>query len=257
MVIAALSGIFGIFQTEWFVSTRPSPALSEIRQQVTIDDAVQQKIYVEYCRNHQSGTRGIIFYSPLFNEKQVKLLETAKDALMRDLALQSQLRNDFGHSFDEVNAFFVPAWELHNPWNQDVVGLTKVGWFGIKAHAGDPNILGFTMRDRQNIPMQLTIDGTPRVALNLEAFVSAHTLQLTVYHELLHAANVPAYDPPRVTLLQTDLTYLPQYRDYIHQTGLDDGREQRIWLVIVFAPWTVCLLVLVQTVYYRKRRLRV
>ena len=256
MIVAGLSGLFGIAQTQFFTTFFNGHSLEHIRKTIGLDKTKQHSIYNEYCsRNPKEwARRGITFYSPFFHEKELRMLETAKNALLSDQDLQAQLTRDFGSSFAEVNAFILPAWKLHNDWNRDVIGVTKSGREGILSPAGDPNILGFTMRDRHDVPIQLTTDGTPRVALNLEAFKSQNMLQLTLYHELLHALNVPSHEPPKITLLQTDLTYLESYRNYVNNRGLGSSGERWIWVLGVCAPWFIFLVALRHVIGERRRK---
>jgi hypothetical protein len=237
MVVAGFSGVFGILQTQWYVGKLKSIDPKNIQQMIRDDEVIQRHQALEYLKSLGVPQVGVLFHKGLFNDTQQQNLKEQFEILLQDKVLEDELQRSFGHSFKEVNAVVLPAWQLHNDFNRQPAGLTELGWSYATTPAGDSNVLGYTIRERPGNDA-VTCDGTPRIALNLEAFVSKESLRLTLFHELLHAMNVPEFIPPRYCLLQTDLTYLPQYRSYVTQAGLEGWHERSTW-IFVFAPWIV------------------
>jgi hypothetical protein len=238
MIFAAASGVFGILQTDWYVGLFRGPDPAVIRQEIAKCRARQIDLAARY--RNESGKApfsGIVFEPSLFTENQRRSLQDARHFLLGDSSLQKELLEEFGVSFQDIDALVVPSWEMRNDQNSEKVGLTPDGWRVAKNYFRELNAMGFTIRDSGT--ELLSYDGRPRIVLTPEAFRSAKTLRLTLFHEFLHAMNVPGYTPSRFSILQNDLTYLPEYRSFIGRTGLEGWRQTAIWSLGVFTPATL------------------
>jgi hypothetical protein len=240
--LLALVGIFGILQTEWFVSLLPRPTVEEIRQHINASRALQKQIADKYRVQIGREPDNSIALSPLFTELQQRELQEAIAFLLRDESLQIDLKNNFGLSFGDVNAVIVPGWAISYE-NVDLIGITLEGWRAAQSASTDTQ--GFTLRDRPGLP-QSTVEGRPIIVLNYWAFRSNDTLRLSLFHEMLHAMNVPGYYPSRLAFTRNDLDYLPQYRDFVSRSGLEGKRDYIIWIVLVLMPWSLFLLLIVR-----------
>lgn len=230
LILSLAVGIVGVFQTRFFVSVLPRPDTAVVRE------------HIRRCRNFQNRTAadiknpsgGIVF--KLFDVEPTRKLEKAKESLVNDSALQAELINKFGVCFRDLDVIVAPAWVLPN--DNEQLGITPEGWKQAKLAKGESDVGGLTLR---NQPSQkpVTIDGRPRIVLNPNAFQSAETLRLVLFHELLHALNVPGVYPWPLTFAQNDLTYLPEYRAFIWREGLEGWDESRTWVLAVVVPWLI------------------
>lgn len=236
IILTVILLLSGIVQTQRFVTLLPCPSLEEIREHIKQCRAIQA---------NQPQETGIVF--KLFDEETTKKLEATKDSLINDTELQDELQKTFGMSFRELNAVVVPSWKLISKDNNGLVGVTDDGWIEARKAIGEPDVGGITLRNKPNA-RKWTEDGTPRIVLNTAAFGN---LRLTLFHELLHAMNVPAFYPSPVTFAQNDLTYLPQYRNFVHRAHLDYWHEPKIWFLAVGVPILILFLL-----FLRLRRLR-
>jgi hypothetical protein len=234
-------------QTEWYASRQKWVDHVSVHREVTADWELQRQLAKRHgTEPGEKPATGIVFPTELFNERQRQALENAKQFLLSDQELQKELNEKFGFSFQDINAVVVPGWQLHNSSNRMLVGLTEISWNALGDLPGDPNVPGFTLRDRDP-RLLIAYDGRPRVVLNLAAFHSQNMLRWVLFHELLHAMNIPAHNPPKYVRLQSDLTYLPLYRSFIRKAGLGGWYEVWIWLLCVCAPWTIGLIVGLRT----------
>jgi hypothetical protein len=256
ILILLLVGVFGIFQTQLFVSLMDRPSLGDIKRQMDVSEHRQREIAARY--QQRTGKKPVdelhISGKPLFSEIQYRAIDEAAKSLMED----DDTLPYFKTSLKQVRAVIFPAWMIDKPKDYEAFGITPDGASHAPAVAGDPLIHAFTLRDRDPVdqPHEVTVDGTPRIALNLSAFESKETLRLTIFHELLHAGNVPGYDASRFTVLQNDLTYLPEYRGYIAREGLEGWRELKLWGWWVCAPWGVSGLLMLFTPWHNSRTFR-
>ena len=226
MVAAVLSVMIGVLQTEWFVTMLNHPTAAQVQQSIQEDDAEQQKIRRQYEQTGKACITGIVFHER-FEQSARDMLNRALTELKANHELQKTLKNDFGKTFDDVDAVIFPAWQTNH--HKAVYGFTEIGLAAARSASAQLFAAGFTIRDRRNKP-QVTEDGVPRIGIDLEAFEDNETLKVTLFHELLHAMNVPKHEPPWYTfsLLQNDLAYCDEYRDCIHRFSFKNDRE---WLV--------------------------
>jgi hypothetical protein len=223
IALSAILLIGGIFQTQLFVSFWSYPNNKTIRGHMAECRAIQDKMAT------QDRQHGIIFQ--LFDDKVRNNLEATRDALLNDDSLQSELEEKFGMSFRELDVVIVPAWE-NSPDNNALIGITYDGWKEATKVKGFSDVGGVTIRDKPQLSKR-TVDGRPRIVLNPCAF---QNLRLTLFHELLHAMNVPAYYPSSLTFAQNDLIYLSEYREIVSRERLDEWHEIKIWAFAVGVP---------------------
>ncbi|HLL14618.1 MAG TPA: hypothetical protein VK388_06115 [Pyrinomonadaceae bacterium] len=244
ILLSALVMVGGFFQTQLFVRSLPRPETNVIRA------------HIEHCRKlqdqlgAQKQPSGIVFR--MFSEKPLRTLEEVKESLLKDQALQSELKEKFGISFHELKVVIVPAWALITIDNNDQIGITYAGWKESNSAKGDSDIGGFTLRDKGGLP-QITLDGRPRIVLNSVSFQDRNSLRLTLFHELLHAMNVPGDYPSKITFAQNDLVYLPEYRAFVNREKLDGYRETTIWFLAVLIPALILILLVRRYKKIRKR----
>jgi hypothetical protein len=254
-------GCLGICQTQRVIGWIGRQDIASIRQEMAVAEQAQEQIRESYFRKTGHTPPFKITFHPLFNDKQKQMLEAARVEILRDQKFQDTLEGLFQTCFRHASVVVIPAWHMHNSANYEWMGIPRASGLAASVHAGDPTIEGFTIRDRYPNEAQRTIDGIPRIALNLEAFQSTKTLQLTLFHELLHGLNIPGHEPlGPINQFQNDLTYLPEYRIFVSQTRLDGWREYKInagvalfWLalaiVAIRAPKGTLLV-------FRRRRMR-
>jgi hypothetical protein len=248
-VLSFLIGIVGIFQTRTFIARLPGLDETSIRQHVT-----QCRRFQSVKRNNSTQTKSGIVVELFDTDKQKQSIEDARDSLLKDEELQSVLYQKFGVSFRDLDVVIIPAWKMDTPDNIEQLGITINGWRQASTAKGEANVGGFTLRDRPTDARPTTLDGRPRIVINPKAFESEKALQLVVFHELLHAMNVPGFYPWPLTFAQNDLTYLEEYRHLVKRGGLEawDGwDETRTWVLAVFVPWLICALLIRQIWIYR------
>lgn len=244
ITLSAIVLICGFFQTQLFVKLLPRPENNVIRAHIEQCRKIQEQL------GAQKNPSGIIFW--MFGEKPLRTLEEAKESLLRDDALQTKLKEKFGTSFRELNVVIVPAWAMDTTANNEQIGITYAGWKEATGAKGDSDVGGFTLRDRPGLK-QITVDGRPRIVLNPVCFQDRNSLRLTLFHELLHAMNVPGDYPSRVTFAQNDLIYLPEYTEFVNQENLDGHREAIIWVLAVLIPAFILALLVRRHKKVRKR----
>jgi len=249
-ILSFLVGVVGIFQTRTFISQLPGLDESYIRQHVT-----QCRKLQTVKQNNSTQEKSGIVVELFDNDKQKKSIEEARDSLLKDEELQSVLREKFGISFRDLDVVIVPAWRMDTPDNIEQIGITIDGWRQASTAKGETNVGGFTLRDRPTDAKPTTLDGRPRIVINPKAFESEKALRLIVFHELLHAMNVPGFYPWPLTFAQNDLTYLKEYRYFVKTArleGWDGWDETRTWVLAVFVPWLICGQLIRQICKYRK-----
>jgi hypothetical protein len=240
IILSAILLIGGICQTQLFVRFWAYPDNKTIRGHMAECRKLQDAM------SHGNQEHRIVFQ--LFDDKVRKTLEATRDSLLNDDSLQSELKAKFGVSFRELDVVVIPAWE-NTPDNIDLVGVTQDGWKEATKVKGYSDVGGVTVRDKP-ILSKRTVDGRPRIVLNPCAF---QNLRLTLFHELIHAMNVPAYYPSPLTFAQNDLIYLPEYREIVRREHLDEWREIKIWTFAVIVPALLFGLIIRRFVKLRAR----
>ncbi|HXQ71050.1 MAG TPA: hypothetical protein VN844_11210 [Pyrinomonadaceae bacterium] len=134
---------------------------------------------------------------------------------------------------DSVGAVVALSWETDNQGYAEVIGITRQGgWTDFKEATKSCAIGATTIRDRPGVD-QRTLDGTPRIVLNPNALAYSNWTKFVVFHEMLHAMNIPAYSLP-LAWVQTDLTYLEEYRWYVEKNNLGTWNDYICWGFTVF-----------------------
>jgi hypothetical protein len=256
MILSTLVAVLNVVQTEWFVRRYPPPGgMEKVKADMTADRDLQNQHREEYAESGKELVQGIAFNS-LFTEDQKKALKDVTDSLLNDEHLQDDLKQEFGVSFKDLNAMVIPAWQIHNEGNKFQLGLTDVCWKAAREPAGKLHVGGFTVRDTVKFKGRLTLDGTPRIALNYQAFNSIRDLRLALFHEMLHALNVPGFYPCPIILTQTDLTYLPEYRSFIKQERLNNSsQEYSLWCFLIIMPLIISFIKLLEARRYSPLRM--
>lgn len=256
-ILPMIVGLVGFVQTDAFASLLSRPSDAQIRVSMRESQAIQDEIARRSSINPPS--RAIEFQ--LFDEAQVTALQNATSFILVDDSLQRELQLAFGRSLRDVTAVVVPSWRI-NSGNLDLLGITNEGWQSIQTkRSGGLDLLqtsltdvgGYTLRERPHTPA-VTLDGRPRIVLNLSAFESAAKLRLVLFHELLHAMNIPGYQPPWYAFAHNDLTYLPLYRDYVRRSGFRRFDEYMVWILAVITPWIASLMGIRHLIRLRRRR---
>jgi hypothetical protein len=221
--------LFGFAQTEKFVSLLPHPSKAEIRASMEKATAEQRQIMARYGYVDGQEPHATRMVSNLFTDEDEKRVHIALYNLLRDEKLNEPLRHGLGVRLRNVTAVIVPY-----GYDAAQLGLTEDGR-RLLTSTGELNLSGMTIRDVDSA-RQLTSDGRPRIILFDTAFYSEKTLRLTLFHELLHASNVPGHTLSPFTFLQDDLTYLPEYRFALKERGFRKWNEFYIWLFGVVLP---------------------
>lgn len=241
--IFALSTIFVLPQTALFVSSWSRPGGVEgIKRDMASDSKTQGQRRAEYLhQGTESAPEGIVPLGPFTSEERL-MLDNATNFLKDDESLQKDLLSKFGVTFRDLNAVIIPEWEMKSV-NAEMLGITRAGMED--AYAQEPwgfDVGGITVRDRGGLA-PATSDGRPRIALNLWSFNSTKELRSALFHEMLHAINVPGYRPLCVSrshgapvcavLAQSDLVYLPEYRNFRDRAKLKGVHDAMINLLFL------------------------
>jgi hypothetical protein len=173
--------------------------------------------------------------SPFFSGVQRRAIQKTFEELASNEALNSELARGLdGVSLRDISAEVLPEWEVRRIDTAERFGLTKEAWRAFMRHE-TPFQLGYTLRDTDSDP-HVTLDGTPKIILGPQSFVNEQTLHRVLFHELLHALNVPGYRPSPLAILQDDFAYLPVYRRIVSEEGLDAQVDYFIWFAAVLLP---------------------
>src|SRR5882724_358682 len=227
--------IVGFCQTQLFVSLLPYPRAQVLnhREKASLR---QSEIQSEYRARTGNEPLSFVEYRSFSPSVQVELKESMT-YLISDERLNTKLKESFGVTLRDTKAVIIPSWEVEDRAGATLVGLTLSGWTMLSSRSiSDEH--GVVIRDTGDQSEQLTTDGVPRIVLSASAFQDPKTLRLTLFHELLHALNIPGYSPSRVVALQDDLTYLPEYRSIVRQEKLRGWTEYNIWFFGVILPFT-------------------
>jgi hypothetical protein len=245
ILLLFLLGLFGVLQTQWFIKHflhRPDHKV--LNSHIEECNKRQKEIYDRL--EQQSGKppgENIYIMKDHFSQTQHDMIAEATKSLVDDDDTVPYFRT----SLKEVRAVIFPAWMVVKREGYEDFGITPEGARNAPVIAGKRGVDALTLRDRHDLPYQVTNDGRPRIAINLSAFGSSETLRLTIFHELLHAGNVPGYVPGWREYLQNDLKYLPEYRSYIAREGLEGWQEWKLWVWWVWTPWGVGILIILFT----------
>jgi hypothetical protein len=170
-----------------------------------------------------------------FDNQLAIRIRAAVHSFRDDVALNKMLKLQFAEDLNDLNAVIVPSWQITSEAEADLYGITLVGrTYANKARNTD-YVGAYTLRNRPDEP-NVTTDGRPRIILNPIAFQSESALRFTLFHELLHALNIPGRDPPWFCFGQDDLGYLKEYREEVHRRGWILSSQILIWILAVLVP---------------------
>jgi hypothetical protein len=237
-LISILIAVIGFFQTQFFVSLSSRPDNESVRREIAAAELIQRQLSIAYSK--QTGTaltRGIQIDNR-FGDLAGNQVRRTIDNFFNDAILQTEIQKSFGVSLRDLNAVVTPAWSLTTQEDLTSLGLTTQGGKIAIVARGDSRVGGFTLRDKDSA-QAVTLDGIPRIFLNLSAFESQRTLRFTLFHELMHAINVPGHRPFFLTFAQDDLTYLPEYRSYVARENLTGYGELKIWVFAIMIPLVI------------------
>ncbi len=226
--------IFGFCQTQFFISLLPYPK-EEVLIHMKEARKVQQEIEAKFRAQYGQEPEGSITTSKLFPSEVQYELNEAITYLMNDESINAKLKQSFGITLRDARVVIVPSWKLTED-NYAQLGITDLGGKKAQTQAGEIELHGFIIRDKGGQEGLVTLDGVPRIFLGASAFSDRKTLTYSLFHELLHALNIPGYYPFPFTILQDDLTYLPVYRSIINEEHFSGLREYQIWLILVIMP---------------------
>lgn len=238
---------FFVAQSEWYVSLPGPPGGVERMRRRMENDREAQKLIGDRYREEKNKepVRGLVFHS-LFGEANRIRLERAKQFLLGDKIFEEKFKRKYGVSLQDVNALVIPDWHMNNPDNQGQFGFMDTGWTECKKITGKLSVGGYTIRD--TVVRQATVDGTPRILISYKAFRSDEKLRQTLFHEMLHALNVPKHYPSRINFTRSDLVYLPEYREFLERTGLRNS-EWWLWYLLIY-PLSITALALFLTALF-------
>jgi len=253
VLVSLFLGIFCFMQTEQFVSLMPRPSDQEVRQHIESSKTIQAEVKKKANKPEPLENPEYLYFS----KRQVELLDDARKFLLNDPELNEIVEKRFLGSLKDQQIVIAPFWETDNQGYSEVLGLTKdFGWSDFEEAYNDCHVGATTIREKPQTNHQKTLDGRPRIILKATAFESKRSIRLALFHEMLHAVNIPGYEYKpelpligkiKVTLTQTDLTYLAEYRLFARKADLyrwDDYILGLLTLVFVTAfVWTFVLFV--------------
>lgn len=244
--------IWGLRQTEWAISrffTRPG-GIDRIRLQMKADQDIQLKRNKNYCADPQAKRKpcvpmgkkdgeGIQVLKDLFSKRQQAQLDLAIRHLLSNEAARKALEERFGTSLHELDAVIIPAGDILIEELDEDLGITPITREMYRDAVGDPDYDAFTARDHADAE-GFTDDGRPRIILNQSVFGTQQRLKRQLFHEALHALNVPKHD---VSHIRHDLFYLQEYREAAKLFGREDKDEDfKTWVCFVIAPFAAAVI---------------
>lgn len=247
MLLVGLLCAFLVAQTEWYVSLPGPPGgVEQMRRRMEADWEAQRLIGDRYREEkRKEPVRGLVFDS-LFGKANLLRLERAKQSLLSDRIFEAEFKRKYGVSLQDVNALVISDLHISNPDNKMRFGFMELGWRECRKINGSLNVGGYTVRD--TVVRQMTEDGTPRIILSLKAFSSDAKLRQVLFHEMLHALNVPGHHPSRFNFKRSDLVYLPEYREFLERAKLRND-ESWFWYLVIY-PLSIITLALFLTALF-------
>lgn len=234
-------------QTESYVRVARKfigPTYAELKKHIADSRRIQSNLA---ARNNRQLVPG---FSYLYvDSRDLTKLEATRTDILRDGELRQKLQSQFETDLDHVSAVIALSWETDNQGYCEEIGITRQGgWSDFKEATKSCAIGATTIRDRPNVT-QRTLDGTPRIVLNPNALAYSNWTKFVVFHEMLHAMNIPAYSLP-VAWVQTDLTYLEEYRWYVEKNNLGTWNDYICWGFTFFLG-TISLILFVRYLRYQ------
>jgi hypothetical protein len=228
--------VFVFLQTDFFVRffLRPNN-LAGIKPIMAADREAQSQRRAQYLATADAKqiAPGIVLHHLLTDHEKAQVTQ-ARAFLLDNSELQTKLDEVFGVSFKNLDAVVIPGAEMSFE-NCVQLGITHAGWNKYKRNAAwGFDVDGLTVRDRAQ-DAQETLDGRPRIAVPAWGFKPPVKLRRVLFHEMLHALNVPGYKPwQSISVTQSDLAYLPEYSVLLKHAGLDEEGTGTWGILIVF-----------------------
>jgi hypothetical protein len=228
-------------QTESYVKvvrTFSGPTYEQLRDHIAESRKIQSTLAL---KNGKTLVPGFTYL--YVEEGDRRKLDTTRSLILDDGELRQKLQEQFGTNLDSVGALVTLTWETDNPGYCEQIGITRQGgWIDFKEATKSCAIGATTIRDRPYVT-QRTLDGTPRIVLNPNALAYSNWTRFVVFHEMMHAMNIPAYSP-KFAWVQTDLTYLKEYRWYVDKNNLGTWNDYICWgFTLLFCTTSLVLFV--------------
>lgn len=235
-------------QTESYVKAvrlfNGGPTHEELRQHITESNKIQSDLAAKNGKHLRPGFTYLYVEEDDRNE-----LEKTRTEILSDSELHQKLQDQFKTNLNNVGALVTLSWETDNQGYCEQIGITRQGgWNDFKEATKSCAIGATTIRDRPGVT-QRTLDGTPRIVLNPNALAYSNWTRFVVFHEMLHAMNIPAYSP-RLAWVQTDLTYLEEYRWYVDKNKLGTWNDYICWGFTAFLG-AISFVLFVRYVHYQ------
>jgi len=160
---------------------------------------------------------------PEFTESERVRVKRAVDFVLGDDELDRKLKDRFGTSLRDVEVVVAPIWTANDPDYLQKNGITLAGEPDLDQSSKSCDIGATTIRDKLGA-QQKTVDGRPRIVFNPNALAYDTWTRRVVFHEMMHAMNLPGYQAP-FAWAQTDLTYLPEYCWFVGKENLGSSSE--------------------------------
>lgn len=242
--------IVGFGQTSFFGRFLPGFDHATIRRHV------KECKQLQYVRSERGSPDRIEFESfKPDNPELEQRLRTAIKSFTEDVRLNEVLKKQFEEDFNDLNVIIIPSWVITSKEKADLYGITVEGWSHIDEARNTDYVGAYTLRDRPN-EGKVTKDGKSRILINPSAFQSESALRFTLFHEMLHALNIPGKFPPWYCFAQDDLRYLPEYRDEVARRGWISFSQLAIWILAVLVPLGIAFAQIIYAYGSRKARNR-
>ncbi|HEY0761058.1 MAG TPA: hypothetical protein VGD61_01670 [Pyrinomonadaceae bacterium] len=184
-----------------------------------------------------------------FTTKEKDNVRKALNFVLADNELDQTLKAQFETSVRNVKVVVAPIWTRDDPDYLKKNGITLDGEVDVDKSSKSCDIGAATVRDKFGGP-QKTADGIPRIVFNPNALADESWTRRVVFHEMMHAMNLPGYYAP-FGRAQTDLTYLPEYCWFVGKAKLGSFSEKVCRFFIGFFVAT-CFLNLFSFVRHRR-----
>lgn len=184
-----------------------------------------------------------------FTTKEKANVRNALIFVLTDGDLDRKLKDQFETSLRDVKVVVAPIWKRDDPDYLKKNGITLEGEEDVDKSSKSCDIGAATVRDKVGVK-QKTVDGIPRIVFNPNALADESWTRRVVFHEMMHAMNLPGYYAP-FGRAQTDLTYLPEYCWFVGKAKLGSFSEKVCRFFIGFFVAT-CFLNLFSFVRHRR-----
>lgn len=239
IIVSALFGVGCLTQTELFVRWLTPPAEDSLKDHIAKSQKMQAKVASASTVTPQEQRIVIRYCSTL----QQNMVAEAYAFVMSDADAQRWFFDRFQTSLKDVKVIVLYSWKLTESDYLEDSGITRgEGWNAFLEADNDPSVSATTIREKPDGKGVKTLTGTPVIILKPQAFASPQSIRFYLFHELVHALNIPAYrhtvndalkipayrDPVNVPVIgtlvltrdQTDLAYLQEYQWFVAKHGL-------------------------------------